>query len=78
MGFGEQDVDIKLFGRERKKVIMNWWKRQNAEFHNLLPSLTRIIYMCVLVYVYECGFNARIAIYGHTRLFCLESVIFLQ
>jgi len=55
VGCGGEDVDIKLLGREREKVIANWCKQQNVDLHNLLPSLTRIIYMCVFLYVYECS-----------------------
>jgi len=50
MGFGEYGIGRKLFGHLREKEIVNWRKGHNAKLHNLLPSLTRFIYL----YIYVC------------------------
>jgi len=37
-------------------------KRTKCKASKFVAFIYRIIYMCVFVYVYECGFNASIAV----------------
>jgi hypothetical protein len=64
MGFGDQGLGGKLFGRERMRVILSWFKGYNVKLQNLLPLVVRYmyIYVCVcvnMVFIYTARLTAK-------------------
>jgi len=72
VGFVEYVVDRKLFGYNNVKEIVTCWKAFIAKFHNLFPSLTQTVYMCLFVCVYESDFVLAFR-YMTTGLSCVWS-----
>ena len=69
MGF-ELGVDRKLFGREERGINNDLMKNHKVEISNLLPSLTRMMCVCVC----KNDFYMHSVIGDQRYFLCLESL----